>query len=191
MFAFCLFTAAASFDQRTKRDSTHAIEGLINRLLPNSSSFFTFECVEEADEHRDFFELETIHDRLVVRGNNGVSLAYATHFYFKHFAGVHISWGNDRSGNTLDMFLQAHQQGITQWPTVNPRVRREGLPLRIYMNPCTCGYIYGRSIALTPNRTVGRYVLLQVRLPLGNCAQCNAAIYGELLHDCTFLLLWI
>jgi alpha-N-acetylglucosaminidase len=81
----------------------------------------------------DAFELETLpNNQLLIRGNNGVSMAHGFHFYLKHHAGLHVSWGDKRSGCSLKL-----HKG---WPAVRARMRRDAVKMRYYMNPCTFSY---------------------------------------------------
>jgi alpha-N-acetylglucosaminidase len=40
----------------------------------------------------DVFELQTVGDRLLVRGNNGVSMASGLNWYLKHYLNCQISY---------------------------------------------------------------------------------------------------
>ena len=52
------------------------VRGLIQRLLPGHASNFTVEFIP-ADHGQDVFEIESQEGRIVLRGNNGVSVASA------------------------------------------------------------------------------------------------------------------
>ncbi len=72
-------------------DPAAAVHGLIQRLLPAQSGSFTLERIP-ADAGRDVFEIETRDDSVILRGNNGVSLASALNWYLKYYCQCHHSF---------------------------------------------------------------------------------------------------
>ena len=44
------------------------------------------------DNENDFFELSSKENKIVVKGNNYVSIASGINWYLKYYAGVHLSW---------------------------------------------------------------------------------------------------
>lgn len=44
------------------------------------------------NDHRDAFEIESRQGKIILRGNNGVSVASAFHHYLRHYAHCDISW---------------------------------------------------------------------------------------------------
>ena len=77
--------------------STVAVQGLVRRLLPEALDRTIFECSAALGRSgSDAFELETLPNKqLLVRGSSGVALAHGWYHYLKHFAGCHVSWGED------------------------------------------------------------------------------------------------
>lgn len=67
------------------------IEGLLERISPGASKKFVIE-IAKAD--KDFFELDQKGTKVLVRGNNYVSVATGINWYLKYHAGVHLSWNN-------------------------------------------------------------------------------------------------
>ena len=59
--------------------------GLLERLLPQHASAFELEHIPQQDG-RDVFELESVGDKVVLRGSSGVGLASALNWYLKHYA---------------------------------------------------------------------------------------------------------
>ena len=102
--------------------------GLVARLLPQYADRFIVEFAPP-ENGKDAFELADAGDRIVLRGNTGVSVASALNHYLREFCGCHVS----RNGDQLAL------------PTPLPRV---GTPLRIssphdirfFFNPTTFGY---------------------------------------------------
>ncbi len=70
--------------------STDAVRGLVRRVLPGDADRFVFAQIP-ADDGRDVFEIETLDDKVVVRGNNGVSMAMGVNWYLKHHCHCHVS----------------------------------------------------------------------------------------------------
>jgi alpha-N-acetylglucosaminidase len=113
-------------------NSIQAVQGLIQRIIPEALDRTVFEC-SLGNSSSDAFELETLPNKqLLIRGNNGVAMAHGFHHYLKHYAGLHVSWGDKRSGCNLKL-----HKG---WPKVGARMRREAMAIRYYMNPCTFSY---------------------------------------------------
>lgn len=102
------------------------ITGLLERIDPGASSRFRIELRKA--EH-DFFELDQQGDKVVVRGNNYVSIATGINWYLKYYAGIHLSWNNMRA----------------DLPDVLPKITRKErhettLPYRYDLNYCTFSY---------------------------------------------------
>lgn len=73
------------------RDPAAAVHGLIQRLLPAESGSFALEVIP-ADAGRDVFEIETRDGKVILRGNDGVSLASALNWYLKYHCQCHHSF---------------------------------------------------------------------------------------------------
>jgi len=107
---------------------TGVTKGFINRLVPEHKDQFIVEYLPKSDSS-DVFEIESIDRKIVLRGNNGVSVASALHYYLKQFCNSDISW----NGNQLNL------------PEVLPAVPtkvRETSPYRYryYLNYVTFNY---------------------------------------------------
>ncbi len=77
--------------------------GLIGRVVPSHVSDFAVEIIPPADGY-DVFEIESLGQKIVLRGNNGVALASALNRYLEEFCRCEISWncGNQlATGKTL------------------------------------------------------------------------------------------
>ena len=102
------------------------ITGLLERIDKGASSKFKIECQNSTE---DFFELDQHGDKVVVRGNNYVSIATGINWYLKYYAGINLSW----NGMTADL------------PEVLPAVTRKerhetALKYRYALNYCTFSY---------------------------------------------------
>jgi alpha-N-acetylglucosaminidase len=60
-------------------------------LGTTKATFFRFQQIASADGS-DVFELESVGDQVVVRGNNAVTMATGLNWYLKHYAHCQISW---------------------------------------------------------------------------------------------------
>lgn len=103
-----------------------ASEQLIARILPAQASSFRVEIIESPT---DRFEIEGKDGKIMLRGNNGVSIASALNHYLKYSCNAHISWNGDNLN--LPSPLPVPEQKI---------VRSTALNDRVYLNYCTVSY---------------------------------------------------
>ena len=106
--------------------SASPITGLLDRIDKGSSRKF---IIEQVKSDTDFFELDQRGDKVVIRGNNAVSLATGLNWYLKYHAGIHLSWNGMkvRLPQTL--------------PAVRQKERHEtSLRHRYDLNYCTFSY---------------------------------------------------
>lgn len=68
-----------------------AAYGLIKRILPKHAQYFEVAYIPQ-DSGKDVFELESRGNTIILRGNNGVSVAGALNYYLKYIAHCDISW---------------------------------------------------------------------------------------------------
>lgn len=102
------------------------IDGLLERIDKGASRKF---IIEQVKSPTDFFELDQKGDKVVIRGNNYVSIATGINWYLKYHAGIHLSWNGMQA--TLPEVL----------PAVTKKERHEtGLKLRYDLNYCTFSY---------------------------------------------------
>ena len=95
LFTTCLFVARVqAADTTTSPDDSaiQAVEGLLQRLLPERAESFVFQLIPRANG-QDVFELESLASgQILIRGNNGVSMASGLNWYLKHFANCQVTW---------------------------------------------------------------------------------------------------
>ena len=65
------------------------IDALLERIDPGASNKFKTEIIKS---DKDFFEIDSDGDLIVVRGNSPVNIATGINWYLKHYAGIHLSW---------------------------------------------------------------------------------------------------
>ena len=106
--------------------SASPISGLLERIDRGASKKF---IIEEVKSDTDFFELDQKGSRVVIRGNNSVSIATGLNWYLKYYAGIHLSW-NGMTATLPDVL-----------PPVMKKERHETkLPWRYDLNYCTYSY---------------------------------------------------
>lgn len=122
IFVLCaVFTASA-------QTTTAASEGLVKRLLPNHFQHFKIETLETPN-NVDRFELESQKGKIILRGNNGVSIASALYHYLTAYAHCQVTW----NGSNLKL--------PAKLPIVKQKVVKETpYSLRYYLNYCTFNY---------------------------------------------------
>ena len=120
----------AGFSQPTAASEldVEAARALIKRVVPTHADRFEVEPVGR-ENGKDVFEVEQVGSKIVLRGNNGVSVASALNHYLKHYAHCDISW----NGTNLDI--------PTPMPEVPQKVRvTTPYRYRHYFNYCTFNY---------------------------------------------------
>ncbi len=143
------------------------IEQLAERVAPGASQRFIFEKVE-AD--KDYFELSQSGDKIVVRGDDYVSLAVGFNWYLRHYAHIHLSWNK----------MQA------ELPRELPRVERPerhetDLRLRYDLNYCTFSYTMAFWDWTRWEQEIDWMALHGINLPLaltGTCAVWRNVLLG-------------
>lgn len=82
LLLFALFLATSNL-------FSSPITGLLERIDKGASKKF---IIERQKTETDFFELDQRGDKVVIRGNNYVSIATGVNWYLKYHAGIHLSW---------------------------------------------------------------------------------------------------
>lgn len=72
-----------------------AARGLIHRVVPQHASQFVVEVIPP-DDGKNVFEIDSRDGKIVLRGDNGVSIASALNHYLKNIARCHLSWCGDQ-----------------------------------------------------------------------------------------------
>ena len=113
----------------TAEDTYAEVYGIIQRRLGERyKSWFTLELAQ-SDDGYDYFELSTQGGKVLVRGNNGVSLATGINHYLKYYCNVSIS----QVGDQVTM-----PESI---PTIEGTVHQETrAKVRYSYNYCTLSY---------------------------------------------------
>lgn len=105
-----------------------AVQGLLQRVLHDDARHFQTAFIAK-EGGRDVFELERVGGKIVLRGNDGVSVASALNYYLEHYAHCDITW----NGTNLKL---PHPL-----PDVPEKVHRTSpYRFRYYFNYCTFNY---------------------------------------------------
>nr|WP_321416243.1 alpha-N-acetylglucosaminidase [uncultured Allomuricauda sp.] len=104
------------------------LKSFIDRIIPGISNKFEIEYIgKETDQ--DVFEVESLDGKIVLRGNNGVSIGSAFKYYLENFCGVSITW----NGTNLKL--------PKELPIDFKKIRKTTpYKYRYYMNYCTFNY---------------------------------------------------
>lgn len=126
-FFLCMFLFLASCQQ--ERDPRiEAAYDLIERVTPGYGDQFKLELIELVDG-QDAYEIDSEGGKVVLRGNNTVSLATAFNQYLKYTCQAHVSWFGDQ----LDLPEKLPLPAAPVKNTINGKYR-------VYMNYCTVSY---------------------------------------------------
>lgn len=100
---------------------------LVKRIIPERASQFIVETVPS--DTADWFEISSLDNKIVLRGNNGVSVASALYYYLTEYCHCQITW----NGTNLDL--------PEQLPMLPQTVRKDSpYQYRYYLNYCTFNY---------------------------------------------------
>lgn len=115
------FTIAAQLN-------TQASKALIQRVLPKHANHFIVESIA-AENGKDIFEVESRAGKIILRGNNGLSVASALYHYLTEYAHCQITW------NGTNLNLPANLPGVKE------KVHKATpYTYRYYLNYCTFNY---------------------------------------------------
>ncbi|MFT3738305.1 MAG: alpha-N-acetylglucosaminidase [Breznakibacter sp.] len=100
---------------------------LVKRIIPERASQFIVETVPA--DTADWFEISSLDGKIVLRGNNGVSVASALYYYLTEYCHCQITW----NGTNLNL--------PGQLPVLPQPVHKDSpYQYRYYLNYCTFNY---------------------------------------------------
>ena len=80
----------------SEKEQIGAVNDLIDRVTSGRSSEFVVHLLPARQDSLDFFEFGTENGKIMLGGNNGVSIASALGHYLREYCGYHLSWcGSD------------------------------------------------------------------------------------------------
>jgi alpha-N-acetylglucosaminidase len=111
------------------QDVVKASQSLIKRMVPMHAKYFAVEQISADYNKQDVFEIESFNNKIILRGNNSISIASALNWYLKYYCHVQQSW----CGDNMDL------------PDVLPKVKEKvhivsPYKERVYLNYCTFNY---------------------------------------------------
>ncbi len=112
------------------RKEANPVTGIVERIAPQFADDILFEQME-SPSGRDLFELEsTGKGKIVIRGNNSISMAMGFNHYLKYYCMTSVSWFADQPVQLPEVL-----------PEVPEKIRKEArVPKRFFLNYCTFGY---------------------------------------------------
>jgi len=66
-------------------------EALLTRIIPKQVNRFIIQKIP-AEKDKDVFEIETVNNKIVLRGNDGVAVASALYYYLNEYCHAQITW---------------------------------------------------------------------------------------------------
>ena len=127
IFLFGILLLTGFSNKSRAGDNRLATQTLIQRILPDYASHFSIEVVPS--DSLDWFELSSKGEKIVLRGNNGVSVASALYYYLTEYAHCQITW----NGTNLKL--------PEKLPMVSVQIHKKTpYEYRYYLNYCTFNY---------------------------------------------------
>jgi len=124
MLLLLFITAQASVEE----DRT-AVHAFLKRVVKDRAADFDIRYIPAAENGHDRFELESRNGKIVLGGNNNISIASALNYYLRHYTGSLISW----NGSNLNL--------PAKLPAVRGKIRKTTpYKYRYYLNYCTFNY---------------------------------------------------
>lgn len=104
-----------------------ASENLLQRILPKHANQFVIEQIGTAS--KDTFQISSRNGKIVLAGNNGVSIASALYYYLNEYCHCQITW----NGENLNL--------PAKLPAVPTKIKKSSpYEYRYYLNYCTFSY---------------------------------------------------
>jgi alpha-N-acetylglucosaminidase len=170
-------TNAGSIHALTAGHNTGAIKSvtaLLKRLLPGYTEHFIFETIAK-EKGKDVFEIESKNGKIIIRGNNGVSMASGLNWYLKYYCHCHVSLNANCERLDLPEPL----------PLLKNRLRL-GSPFkyRNFFNYCTFSYTMAWWDWPQWERMIDYMALNGINMPLAITGQ--EAVWQEVLRELGF-----
>ncbi len=126
-YLFILIIVTLNFYSHAQFSQT-ASKAFIERVIPGRSGSFLIETMPQ-ENGKDVFELDQKDNKIILRGNNGLSIASALNYYLKNYCFCDIGW------NGTNLNLPANL------PAVKEKIHKiTPYRYRYYLNYCTFNY---------------------------------------------------
>ncbi|PTN05295.1 alpha-N-acetylglucosaminidase [Mangrovibacterium marinum] len=128
LIVFCLVALLNACQQAAVKPQEISPEvELIQRIIPDRANEFEVEILPS--DSADWFELESKNGKILLRGNNGVSVASALYYYLAEYCHCQITW----NGTNLNL--------PEELPVIPEKVHKDSpYEYRYYLNYCTFNY---------------------------------------------------
>ncbi|HVS96731.1 MAG TPA: alpha-N-acetylglucosaminidase [Puia sp.] len=129
-FGLCSASAAGMPPKPKDKDATvlGTVYALAKRVVPGKSDHFIFQ-LEKSDSSKDFFEVSATGGKILIKGNNGVSLASGLNWYLKKYCNSQFS--------IIDKHIDLPEKLVL--PATPSRVYTK-FDYRYFFNVCTFSY---------------------------------------------------
>lgn len=125
---FIVFLLSGIIVNAQENDKKAAL-AFIKRIVKDKASQFEVNYIASATNGNDIFELESKNGKIVLSGNNNISVASALNYYLRNYANCLISW----NGSNLNL--------PEKLPQVSTKISKTSpYKYRYYLNYCTFNY---------------------------------------------------
>lgn len=124
-FLLLFFYGSKGYSQNNEK--TKSAAAVIERLVGRRVNEFELHIVENKNENKDWFEIETTDNLVKIKASNNTTICYAAYNFLRDIGAVLVSW----EGNRINL------------PKSWPKYSKKGdtpFPYREYLNACTFGY---------------------------------------------------
>lgn len=126
--ALCMAIIVSAQVDYGKKPDKRAVSALIDRVVPGASAHFEIKFIPEEDG-KDVFEVKPDGKKIILAGNNGVSVASAYNWYLKNYCNFELTWNGPGAG-----YPSVFPTDIEPVRKVSPH------KYRYYLNYCTFSY---------------------------------------------------
>jgi alpha-N-acetylglucosaminidase len=124
LIVFLFFVSNVAYAQL----NTSASKALLQRIVPKHTAHFTIEAIQ-SNTGKDYFEIESKNNKIVLRGTSGVAIASALYHYLNEYCHAQITW----NGENLKL-------PVALPPVKNKIQKQTPYEYRYYLNYCTFNY---------------------------------------------------
>jgi len=150
------------------------VSQLAQRILGADARHFLFEFIPPV-QGKDTFEIQSQKEKILIRGNNGVSIASGLNWYLKYYCNCHVSLNVDCDQLKLP----------EQLPQIKETLRRTSpFKYRNFFNYCTFGYTMAWWDWDRWERMIDYMALNGINMPLAITGQ--EAVWQEMLREMKF-----
>lgn len=166
---FCILQLHSYLPAAKPPDPVKSAGALLNRLLPRHSLRFEFQYIPP-ENGNDVFEIESRDNKIIIRGNSGVSMASGLNRYLEEFCRCQVSL------NSIQLDLP------DPLPPVKSKIRiTNRFKYRYFLNYCTFSYTMAWWDWRQWERFIDYMALKGINLPLAMTGQ--EAVWQEVYRE--------